>query len=379
MAYVQRKPRSPYWMARYTDASGKRVVRSTKETKRKTAQAIADEWEAAVKKAVRAELTQAASVKILSNLMELSIGERLDIKSTRKFCEEWLQQRDENTRKRYKPVITAFLTSLGPIRAGASITSVTASEVERFRDAERAAGKGATTANFGLRTIRSVLAHARRMGLALSNPAEAVPLLSSEAEERDPFTDADITGLLKVAGKSDWRGMVFFGLHCGMRLHDAANLGWQNIDPDAGTVTFTQEKKRKRKAASVKITLHPELLDHLKGLPRGVGAAPIFPTLHGVSTGSAGGLSNAFRQLMEKAKVTMRLGEEKKGKGRRFRSKGFHSFRHTFISRLTNADVSADVRKKMAGHTDDQVHERYSHLAIETQRRAVEKLAWAEA
>ncbi|RYD72170.1 MAG: hypothetical protein EOP84_23620, partial [Verrucomicrobiaceae bacterium] len=100
-----------------------------------------------------------------------------------------------------------------------------------------------------------------------------------------------------------------------------------------------------------------------------------FPTLHGKKSGSAGGLSNAFADLMAQAGVLATLGEEKKGKGRRFRSKGFHSFRHTLISKLANADIGQDVRKLMVGHNSDKVHERYTHLAIETQERAVKKLA----
>lgn len=306
-------------------------------------------------------------------LVPVRLGERLNLQSTAEFCKAWLTMRGTNTAKRYKPIIEGFIASLGPRRAAASIASVTATEIERFRDAETAAGKGATTVNFAVRTLRSVLNQARRKGLSLSNPADAVDLLKASAEEREPFTNDDVTALLKAAGESDWRGMIFFGLHCGFRLHDAANIEWRHLDLQDGTVAFQQEK-----TSFVKVALHPELTKYLAGLAPGVGMAPLFPRLHGVPSGSAGGLSNAFRQLIENAGVTVRLGAKKEGKGRRFRSKGFHSFRHTFISRLTNADVSPDVRKKMAGHTDDEVHARYSHLEIETQRRAVAKLAWAE-
>jgi integrase len=78
---------------------------------------------------------------------------------------------------------------------------------------------------------------------------------------------------------------------------------------------------------------------------------------------------------MARAGVVVTLGTEKTGKGRRFRSKGFHSFRHVCVSRLANADIPADVRKGIVGHACDTAHARYVHLALDTQRRAVAKMS----
>ena len=67
-------------------------------------------------------------------------------------------------------------------------------------------------------------------------------------------------------------------------------------------------------------------------------------------------------------------GVEKKGKGRPFKTLGFHSLRHTFVSELANADVPADVRRQISGHSDEKIHERYTHLDVDTRRRAVAHL-----
>jgi hypothetical protein len=42
---------------------------------------------------------------------------------------------------------------------------------------------------------------------------------------------------------------------------------------------------------------------------------------------------------------------------------------------LANADISADVRKEIAGHSSDEVHRRYVHLELSAQRRAIERIA----
>ncbi len=50
MAFLFKRPRSPYWHAGFIDLHGKRRNRSTKVTNRKQAQKIADAYEEAAKK-----------------------------------------------------------------------------------------------------------------------------------------------------------------------------------------------------------------------------------------------------------------------------------------------------------------------------------------
>jgi len=46
-------------------------------------------------------------------------------------------------------------------------------------------------------------------------------------------------------------------------------------------------------------------------------------------------------------------------------------------SRLANADVSIDTRKVMVGHASNAMNERYTHLDVEMQDKALEKLSRA--
>ena len=78
--------------------------------------------------------------------------------------------------------------------------------------------------------------------------------------------------------------------------------------------------------------------------------------------------------FMKKAGSDRERGEEKRGKGRRTTAKGFHSLRHSMISRMANAQVSADVRKAIAGHSSDNAHKRYTHLSLDAQREGLKAL-----
>ena len=380
MACVWKFPRnkSPYWIGQFTAADGRRLNRSTKQTDRRKAQTVADTWEKAARKARLSELTQAASVKILGELMEATTGEALHVETIAGFLRGWITGREElgradATAKRYRSVLDSFLSHLGTLRGGASIASLSAGEIEAWRNAELQVGKGATTADFGVKVLRAALNGARRKGLALSNPAEAVEAAGGTAETREPFTADELAALLRVAD-DEWRGMILLGAWGGLRLADAAGLTWGNVELAAGVLEFQPNKTRGKSGEPLRVAMHPELAAHLAKLPRGVGKAALFPSLHGRKPGSHGGLSNEFSRIMTRAGVTMRRGREKKGAGRQFNSKGFHSLRHTFVSRLADANVSADVRRAIAGHSSDAMHRKYVHLNIDTQRTALAKL-----
>ncbi len=368
-------------MTKFRDGDGRIVMRSTKQIELKKARIVSDAWELAATKARAGELTQAASVKLLNELLERT-GERIITISTKDYFSEWLLRKTthgkaDSTVRRYRPILDGFISGIGEARAAASVASVTPTEIERFRNAELTAGKSGSTADFGLKVLRAAFADAHRKGMIPTNPAAGVDPLKAISEERDPFTDAQIADLM-AAADDQWRGMILFGVHGGLRLTDAAELTWLNVDLEAETVTFRAKKtagRKKRTEKDTLVKLHRDLVEYLEGLPAGDKPdAPLFPRLQGKKAGSAGGLSNAFSAIMEKAQIEVPLGDEKKGKGRRFRSLGFHALRHSFISRLANLDVLPDVRHALAGHSSDEAHRRYVHLDLSTQERAIEKL-----
>ena len=185
-----------------------------------------------------------------------------------------------------------------------------------------------------------------------------------------------MSALLAVADV-EWQGMILLAYHTGIRLNDAANLTRQNIE--GGKLLRFREAKtahRKRRASEREtvVVMSHDLRDYFKSLPVPMKKdAPLFPSLFGKQSGSAGGLSNMFGRLLEKAGIDREQGDAKKGKGRRFSALSFHSLRHTMISRLANSDVPEAVAKAMSGHSTDEAHRRYIHLDTEAQAKAVAK------
>jgi integrase len=60
--------------------------------------------------------------------------------------------------------------------------------------------------------------------------------------------------------------------------------------------------------------------------------------------------------------------------GRQTSSLTFHSLRHTATSQMANAGIEADQRKAITGHSDDRVHDRYTHYEMDTLKQAVKKI-----
>ena len=183
-------------------------------------------------------------------------------------------------------------------RRTASVGSISSSEVRKYRDGLVEAGLSQSTANVELVCLRSLFNDARRQGIVVVNPAEAIPKLQAhDVDERVPFTTEQIRALLKAAD-SEWQGMILLGCHAGLRIGDAANLRWSNIDLMNRTLSFEAQKTSRRKKKHDRVTkifMHDDLLDYLDRAASSDDAnAPLFPSLHGTGTSGSLGLSAQF-------------------------------------------------------------------------------------
>src|SRR6185437_12734975 len=96
------------------------------------------------------------------------------------------------------------------------------------------------------------------------------------------------------------------------------------------------------------------------------------PKLAGKGTGGRRGLSETFKKIVEKAGLDPMT---VKGKGiRKFSKRSFHSLRHSFNSALANAGVPEEVRMKLTGHATPIMNSQYTHLQMDTLKKAVSKM-----
>ncbi len=390
MASIHKDPRgkSPFFYCAFTRPDGRRAFKSTKLKDRNAAMEFCLRIEGAARKAAKRDLSGEQARKILNEFLKSNRDDPIRFRSLADYTAEWLQSKEATatiaTFVRYAGFVNGFVQHAGKQRASASIEAVTPADVKAYRDLQVKEGKSHTTANLALKTLRSLFNDSRREGLIATNPAEAVKTFGVEKEARDVFTHEQLTAILRVASV-EWKTAILLAYYGGLRLSDAVGLTWQNVNFERHEIRFFPRKTshgvkrqpdwKKHLPGQLEIPMMRELEKHILSLasvddPN----APLCPKLVLRSTGGNRGLSSQFQRLMQSAAVYSDRGAEKKGKGRQFRTLGFHSLRHTFVSQLANADVPADVRRQISGHSDEKIHERYTHLDVDTKRRALAHL-----
>ena len=380
------KGRSPYWIACYTAADGRRLQKSTKQRDRKAALEIALALEQAEKLAGRGMLTETRTRELLAEVLERATGDTLPFHTAEGFLRNWLRGKEvskaANTHRNYTQTVDRFIAQLGG-RAKLSIAAITAKDVSTFRDTEIASGKNPNSVRFAVKNLRVPFNAARRQGIISTNPAEAVDLPEASKGEdggrtaKHVFTPEQIEALLNAAtahehgrpvfddGK-DWQGAILFAYFTGARIADTANITWNAIDLPGKKIKFRPQKT----GQEVTIPIHPELEAHLLELPApDTGRAFVFPKLAGKTTGR---LSTRFGLVMKRANIANPVLTAAKGQsGRTVYALSFHSLRHSCNSAMANAGISQEVRKKLTGHTSDAMNAHYTHHELAQLRAAI--------
>ena len=372
MASIHRRPESKYYHAAYFGPDGHRILRSTKQTDRQAALAVALEYERASKLARRGELVETQAREVLRDIMRRAdIGETIQTASIKAHFDTWLASKGTRkanaTWKRYGMAVDAFLESLGN-RANKPLTSLSAGDVQRFLDSRTAEELAPTTVNMDVTIIRTALNAARRQGLIPTNPAEAVELPQADSMERGTFTPAEVKLLVDTA-EGEWKLLIQFGYFTGARLMDCSRMQWDGVDLAGETLSYVQTKTGKK----VTLPLHPDVLAALNKLA-GTDKPEIFvlPKLASQRGSGSCGLSQTFKKLMRKAGVDC---QSIQGGGKRMISRRtFHALRHSFTSALANQNVASELRMKLTGHSTEGEHKKYTHHEMDNLRAAVKKI-----
>lgn len=172
MASIWKHPRSRYFTACFRDQHGKQRRISTKETNRKRAQALADEFE----KAARVKRTLKQAQAVIDRLHEEISGESIVRTAFRKYLAEWIATKAPSsapaTMAFYQKSLGKFEEFLGA-RADERLPAIRKQDVVAFRN-QLALQLSAKTANHDLKAIKMFFKSARRDGLISEDPSEFV-------------------------------------------------------------------------------------------------------------------------------------------------------------------------------------------------------------
>ena len=362
--------RSPYWIACYTDATGRRLKKSTGLTAKSKAMEMARALQKASDEARRGALTGARTRELLSEVLQSVNGEGLHVFTVTQWFDHFVNQKKKSraaaTGKWHAQTMREFMAFLGP-RAKLNIAAITSRDIASFRDHRHSLGLAPATVNIDVAILSAAFNAALRQGHVSVNPCLAIEPLKNKPQRKGVFTPEQVAALLKAA-KGDWRGLILLAFYSGQRLLDCANLRWRDVDLVSGIKTIRFQVRKT--GAEVVTVIHQALEDYLLSLPTpDADDEYIFPTLAGRR---ASLLSKQFGELMEQAHIERGVIRERTTYGGRSVSAlSFHSLRHSFSSILANAGVSEERRMALTGHKSRDMHQHYSHHELEQLQKAV--------
>jgi integrase len=338
---VYRRDDSPVYWGSFTDASGKRVRRSTGETDRREAEALEAKWKL---EAHKVKHWGAAPSHTFDELMLAYV------KATR------------NTKRSAERDLYA-LKNLRPFFAGSDLVTLKCSDVRAYIDKRMADGVTPSTINREVGLLSAAINHARHQwDWEIPNPAKRMRQKEPEGRVRS-LTVAEAQRLLEEAGKSrrspHLADFVRLALNTGCRRDELLRLQWSRVDFDANLFLLGEgdTKTGRRRSVPLNEEARAALLN-LAGFREK--HCPGSPWVFSHKDGSRQeAIKSAFGRALERAGI------------KDFR---IHDLRHTCASWLVSTGQPLHVVRDLLGHSTIKMTERYAHLAPENVRAAVAAL-----
>ncbi len=397
MASIHKQLGRPNWFCAFYDPEGFRRFRSTGTENPKVARTICVNVERAATLARQGKLSNEKALKLIRetcaaigethgklaadqahNILKAAVEEFIKVAggeftsyTVRSWLESWLSGRTDASKAtllEYRRAVDLFLAFLGA-RADRALTALQPKQVEDFKS--RLSGRVApSTVNKCIKILKASFNNAVAKRQLEFSPAEHVESVEVDEANRRPFTGDELTKLLKAAD-ADWQTMILVAFYTGLRLHDCANLTWENVDLQTATLNVLTEKTGRRQVLPIAEPLSRRLGEIAGDDP----AAPLCPMLRGKT---ASRLSAEFYKVMVKAGIVAERGHESTGTGRDGKRQmsriSFHSLRYNTTSALKSSGVSDAVAMDIVGHETASVSRNYTKIDDAAKRAAINKL-----
>ena len=361
MLYLQKKSKN--WWIKFR--VGKTIIRTSSGTSdKKTASAI----EKTLLLARQRKMPGEALHKLLDNLLEPTAGNQptgTPLTTTYELYTQLLRAKNKSISKKELGSRKARLYKLWEWITKNRPDIGTIEQVDRLcamTYAQHLAQKGITSKTRAstisafstiwkaLATIRETITH---------NPWYAVAPEVKDTRRGQPFTKEQAETIITAAEEAGhgWGLACRIALYTGLRYGDIVHLEWSNINTVTQTLTITPSKTA-RHDITINLPLARPLLNAFRQEEQKQG--PIFPELKTIYPHQH--KTHPFRLILEIAGLDPN-------------KYTFHSWRHTFRTRLAEAGISDDIAKRLGGWTNDKMSMHYAHGGRETEmRKAVNRI-----
>jgi hypothetical protein len=330
MAYLYRRPRSPFWYVVYLDGDKKEIHRST-------GLRATDPNDTAKAKALRAEL----------EAKEYQRGPVVNNEGWDTWVPKYLERHCQSprTRERYTGnwKWLALWLQTRRLHSPRAITYRIALEYIDWRTSfKKSTGKmaGRNTAIMELKLLAMIMGEAVRLGHADANPLVSLKLRRDKSAKKPEMTDEEIQAIreaLKV--EPQWMQISFeISLHTGCRLRET-RLPLNCLDFAENKITFPSPKGGEERAFSIPMpsALRPLLLGISKSRRPFTFDFPFQP-------------SRQWQLFFIRIKKPHLC---------------FHCLRVTYVNRLRRAGVPREAAMRLVNHSSELVHQIYQREKVD--------------
>ena len=265
--------------------------------------------------------------------------------------------------------ISALAAFLGHDNAA----QLTRSDLQRWRDSMKAAGRSNVTWNNRLSLVRQPLLFGVSEGLLKEDVTDRLRLAKGRAQSPLPFTDAEAVQILtaaRSASRPSVRWAPWLMAFSGMRVAEVLQLTGGDVREEAGiwllSVNEDDASKSVKTSNRRNVPLHPAVIE--EGFLAYAAAvehdAPLFPDKRVDRHGNRGG--RAWQVVGRWVRETVGITDPRKAPD--------HSWRHRVEDELRAAGVGEDVRDALLGHARKTTGRVYG-VRGESLRRLAEAVA----
>lgn len=226
--------------------------------------------------------------------------------------------------------------------------------------------RATSTYNKHLSTVHYVFEVICGMDEELRNPfAHIHKRQEKDLKCKQPFTDDELKAIFALPDE-EFKRLCAIGLYTTLRLTSARCLKWEQYDGEY--IHAIHEKT----GADATMRVPEELKYWLDRVPQAERQGYICPTYAVKPWANA---SQLVQSMLQKAGIqTQRLEAGINGKVRTVCIKGFHSFRHTAITKSLQNGATTTQVKRLAGHSSERMQEHYTHFGADDAGNAASKI-----
>ncbi len=284
----------------------------------------------------------------------------------------------------YEQTVRLHLT---PRIGRVQLQRLTPQHLERLMNAELAEGRSPRSVGQDLAVLRTALNVAMRWGLIGRNVATLVEAPRVREREVSPLTTSDARRIMQAVRGDRLEPLIAIALGLGLRQSEALGLRWDDFDASVRTLSIRRALQRyggafhldEPKTARSRRTIPlpdplvrvlqehraRQIAERLQAGPAWQGsgwgdlifASPIGEPLHGTT------ITKQFRGLLTRAGMPPLR---------------YHALRHGAASLMAAQGVPPRVAMEVLGHAQiSTTMNLYSHVALDSQRDAVERIGQA--